>query len=121
VLANPASFDVALTTYEMVQSQQLGLSLCRTIFWRYLVLDEGHKIKNEHTNVAHTMRQVRSARARPDCAACIFVSLLGTAGGRSDPLVRSLTGRARAAQPAERAAADRHAAAEQPARALRAA
>jgi hypothetical protein len=68
VLANPASFDVALTTYEMVQSQQLGLSLCRTIFWRYLVLDEGHKIKNEHTNVAHTMRQVRSARARAERA-----------------------------------------------------
>ncbi|KAK9840665.1 hypothetical protein WJX81_008358 [Elliptochloris bilobata] len=58
VLANPSSFDVALTTYEMVQSQQLGMSLCRTIYWRYLVLDEGHKIKNEHTNVAHTMRQV---------------------------------------------------------------
>ena len=59
MLANPSSFDVALTTYEMVQSQQLGMSLCRTIYWRYLVLDEGHKIKNEHTNVAHTMRQVR--------------------------------------------------------------
>jgi len=117
VLANPASFDVALTTYEMVQSQQLGLSLCRTIFWRYLVLDEGHKIKNEHTNVAHTMRQVRSARALRTFSA----SLPGAAGGRSDPLARSLTGRARAAQPAERAAADRHAAAEQPARALRAA
>ncbi len=61
MLANPSSFDVALTTYEMVQSQQLGMSLCRTIYWRYLVLDEGHKIKNEHTNVAHTMRQVRWA------------------------------------------------------------
>lgn len=61
----------------MVQSQQLGLSLCRTIYWRYLVLDEGHKIKNEHTNVAHTMRQVRCKyhkrplvqmqQAQPEC------------------------------------------------------
>ena len=74
MLANPSSFDVALTTYEMVQSQQLGLSLCRTIYWRYLVLDEGHKIKNEHTNVAHTMRQVRCTGPQPALPLCFSAS-----------------------------------------------
>ncbi len=59
VLANPSSFDVAVTTYDMMSSKDLGNSLSRTIAWRYLVLDEGHKIKNELTQVAQRMRHVR--------------------------------------------------------------
>ena len=46
-LADLASFDVVLTTYEMAASQSMRSTLCRKIHWRYLVLDEGHKIKNE--------------------------------------------------------------------------
>jgi SNF2 family DNA or RNA helicase len=58
VLANPASFDVAVTTYDMITSNNWGTALSRTITWRYLVLDEGHKIKNEHTGVSAAMRHV---------------------------------------------------------------
>lgn len=58
VLADPTSFDVAVTTYEMVTSAHFGAALSHTITWRLLVLDEGHKIKNEDTRVAHAMRHV---------------------------------------------------------------
>ncbi|KAK9807695.1 hypothetical protein WJX72_006345 [[Myrmecia] bisecta] len=58
VLADPSSFDVAVTTYEMVLSQSWSHTLCHTVTWRYLVLDEGHKIKNEHTNVSQAMRHI---------------------------------------------------------------
>ncbi|BDA46823.1 probable global transcription activator SNF2L1 [Coccomyxa sp. Obi] len=58
VLANPSSFDVAVTTYDMIGSKDLGNSMSRTITWRYLILDEGHKIKNELTQVAQRMRHV---------------------------------------------------------------
>jgi SNF2 family DNA or RNA helicase len=37
VLANPHRFDVAVTTYEMVNSQHFGGALKTSIFWRYLV------------------------------------------------------------------------------------
>ena len=63
VLANPSAFDVAVTTYDMMHSADLGKALCRTIHWRYLVLDEGHKIKNEHTLVSQSMRHTKCARA----------------------------------------------------------
>ena len=62
VLADPTSFDVAVTTYEMVTSAHFGAALSHTITWRLLVLDEGHKIKNEETRVANAMRHVACAR-----------------------------------------------------------
>lgn len=37
VLANPHTFDVAITTYEMLHSQHFGHALKTTINWRYLV------------------------------------------------------------------------------------
>lgn len=58
VLANPSSIDVAVTTYDMMSSKDLGNALSRTIVWRYLVLDEGHKVKNELTMVSQRMRHV---------------------------------------------------------------
>ena len=58
MLADPTSFDVAVTTYEMVTSAHFGAALSHTITWRLLVLDEGHKIKNEETRVANAMRHV---------------------------------------------------------------
>jgi hypothetical protein len=83
VLADPTSFDVAVTTYEMVTSAHFGAALSHTITWRLLVLDEGHKIKNEETRVANAMRHVacgctparscsiRSQQARQSCTATL--------------------------------------------------
>ncbi|GLC46024.1 hypothetical protein PLESTB_001026800 [Pleodorina starrii] len=58
VLGNPASFDVAVTTYDMVNSQHFGNCLKHHLVWRYLVLDEGHKVKNEKTKVSHGMAHI---------------------------------------------------------------
>ncbi|GAX72787.1 hypothetical protein CEUSTIGMA_g243.t1 [Chlamydomonas eustigma] len=58
VLGNPSSFDVAVTTYDMVKSQHFGEALKTSIFWRYLVLDEGHKVKNEETRISQEMRRI---------------------------------------------------------------
>jgi hypothetical protein len=59
VLANPHRFDVAVTTYEMINSAHFGGALKTSIVWRYLVLDEGHKIKSGTTLVAQGVRQVQ--------------------------------------------------------------
>lgn len=36
--------------------------LCHRIHWRYLVLDEGHRIKNEKTNLYERLRMVKAQR-----------------------------------------------------------
>ncbi|PRW60864.1 SNF2 super family [Chlorella sorokiniana] len=59
VLSQPDSFDVAVTTYDMAKSKDWQNALARTLRWRYLVLDEGHKIKNEETQLAHAMRLIQ--------------------------------------------------------------
>ncbi|GAX78544.1 hypothetical protein CEUSTIGMA_g5984.t1 [Chlamydomonas eustigma] len=58
VLGNPSSFDVAVTTYDMVHSQHFGEAIRNSVVWRYLILDEGHKVKNEETLVSQTMRRI---------------------------------------------------------------
>ncbi|KAG1680939.1 hypothetical protein FOA52_009898 [Chlamydomonas sp. UWO 241] len=58
VLSNPGSFDVAITTYDMVHSQHFGDAIRNLVVWRYLILDEGHKVKNEETLVSQTMRRI---------------------------------------------------------------
>jgi len=39
--------QVVVTTYEMVKNDVCRHSLVRLMHWSYLVLDEGHIIKNE--------------------------------------------------------------------------
>lgn len=49
-----SSVDILVTTYETFVSEQ---SWFRTIFvWRYVVLDEGHKIKNDQSNVSSALQ-----------------------------------------------------------------
>ncbi|KAK4989749.1 hypothetical protein LTR66_006989 [Elasticomyces elasticus] len=50
--------NVIVTTYESFVAEQ---SWFKSAFvWRYCVLDEGHKIKNEKSNVAHALQSLRS-------------------------------------------------------------
>jgi SNF2 family DNA or RNA helicase len=42
----------------MVHSKEFGHALQHTITWRYLVLDEGHKIKNDQTKICAALRCV---------------------------------------------------------------
>jgi len=58
VVTDPGAFDVAVTTYDMVVSANFGAALTSKLHWRCLVLDEGHKAKNEATQVAQALRKV---------------------------------------------------------------
>ncbi|MEW5298327.1 MAG: hypothetical protein WDW36_001466 [Sanguina aurantia] len=58
VLANPDSFDVAVTTYDMIHSAHFGDALKHSIVWRYVVLDEAHKVKNEESLISQAMRKI---------------------------------------------------------------
>jgi len=52
-------YDVIITTYEVIKSKFWSVRLSR-IIWHTLVLDEGHRVKNEHTDAAHTCSLLRA-------------------------------------------------------------
>jgi hypothetical protein len=62
LLADVSNFDVVVTTYEMAASQNMKTVLAQRITWRYLVLDEGHRIKNEKTALYERLRMVKAQR-----------------------------------------------------------
>ena len=62
LLADIKAFDVVVTTYEMAASQNMKTVLCHRIHWRYLVLDEGHRIKNEKTGLFERLRLIKAQR-----------------------------------------------------------
>jgi SWI/SNF-related matrix-associated actin-dependent regulator of chromatin subfamily A member 5 len=63
VLNNVHEVDVVVTTYEMVKSPNMMHTLTSRIHWRYLVLDEGHMIKNEGAQISQVVRKVRCVSA----------------------------------------------------------
>ena len=48
-------FDVCITSYEMVLREQSALS---KFHWRYMVIDEAHRIKNEASKLADAVRAI---------------------------------------------------------------
>ncbi len=59
-IASPCCpYDVIMTTYEVIRSDFWISKLVR-INWHTLVLDEGHRVKNEHTEAAHTCSLLRA-------------------------------------------------------------
>ncbi len=52
------AFTLLLTTYETLVAEQTWLS--NQIYFKYLFLDEAHRIRNEEAQVSHAARQVRS-------------------------------------------------------------
>ena len=57
ILPDVSGYDCIVTTYEMVKSTAFNNSLKRIRF-RYLVIDEGHVIKNELTQISTTLRKL---------------------------------------------------------------
>lgn len=51
-------WDVCVTSYEMVLNERTAL---KKFNWRYLVVDEAHRIKNEKTRLATIVRELESA------------------------------------------------------------
>lgn len=55
---DPNPVDVVITSYEMFVSEQAWFK--SAFVWRYVVLDEGHKIKSERTNVATSLQSLQA-------------------------------------------------------------
>ncbi len=53
---NASQFDIIVTTYEAFLAEQNWFK--RIFVWRYCVLDEGHKIKNEKSLIAHALQSL---------------------------------------------------------------
>ncbi|XP_051152862.1 ISWI chromatin-remodeling complex ATPase CHR11-like [Andrographis paniculata] len=49
----PGKFDVCVTSFEMVIKEKAAL---RRFSWRYIIIDEAHRIKNENSLLSKTMR-----------------------------------------------------------------
>jgi superfamily II DNA or RNA helicase len=46
VLLKPGTFDVVVTSYEMVIKEK---NFFKKFHWRYIIIDEAHRIKNENS------------------------------------------------------------------------
>ncbi|RWS11514.1 SWI/SNF-related matrix-associated actin-dependent regulator of chromatin subfamily A member 5-like isoform X1 [Dinothrombium tinctorium] len=58
LLGNPGSWDVCVTSYEMVIREK---SVLKKFNWRYLVIDEAHRIKNEKSKLSEFVREFKTA------------------------------------------------------------
>ena len=58
VVPNTESYDVAVTTYEMA-CNPLNATLTQKVYWRCLVLDEGHRVKNEETAAHQVLKRIK--------------------------------------------------------------
>ena len=55
---NPRAWDVCVTTYEVANNEQKALS---RFAWKYLVIDEAHRLKNESSMFSTTVRGFNTA------------------------------------------------------------
>lgn len=56
-LEDRKSWDVLLTTYEMILAEKSAL---KRYNWRYLVVDEAHRLKNENNKISTILRSFKS-------------------------------------------------------------
>jgi SNF2 family DNA or RNA helicase len=50
----PGSWDVCVTSYEMVIREK---SVLKKISWKFMVIDEAHRIKNEKSKLSDIVRE----------------------------------------------------------------
>ncbi|CAB9513014.1 ISWI chromatin-remodeling complex ATPase ISW2 [Seminavis robusta] len=55
---NPRTWDVCVTTYEMCNTER---KLFQRFAWKYLVIDEAHRLKNDASMFSKTVRSFRTA------------------------------------------------------------
>ncbi|CAJ0575408.1 unnamed protein product, partial [Mesorhabditis spiculigera] len=53
----PGNFDVIVTSYEMVLKCR---ALLRKHVWKYIIIDEAHRIKNEKSKLSEVVRELKS-------------------------------------------------------------
>lgn len=54
----PGAFDVCITSYEMVIKEKNHF---KRFHWRYIIIDEAHRIKNENSRLS-TVSQAAASR-----------------------------------------------------------
>ncbi|ESN98569.1 hypothetical protein HELRODRAFT_101736 [Helobdella robusta] len=54
----PSEWDVMITSYEMVIKEK---ALLKKYNWRYMIIDEAHRIKNEKSKLSEIVREFKSA------------------------------------------------------------
>ena len=57
-LRDPNRYDLVVTTYEMAKSPTMASCLAGGTWWRYVVLDEGHVLKNEGSEISRAVRRL---------------------------------------------------------------
>ena len=58
LLGNPSGWDVCVTSYEMIIREKAVL---KKFNWRYMVIDEAHRIKNEKSKLSEIVREFKTA------------------------------------------------------------
>lgn len=53
----PGNWDVCITSYEMIIRER---SVFKKFTWRYMVIDEAHRIKNEKSKLSELLREFKS-------------------------------------------------------------
>ncbi|KAL4858477.1 ISWI chromatin-remodeling complex ATPase [Chlorella vulgaris] len=56
-LCQPGKFDVVVTSYEMVIKEK---NHWRKFHWRYVIIDEAHRIKNENSRLSQVVRMLKT-------------------------------------------------------------
>jgi SWI/SNF-related matrix-associated actin-dependent regulator of chromatin subfamily A member 5 len=54
----PGGWDVCVTSYEMILREK---SVFKKFHWKYIIIDEAHRIKNEKSKLSETIREFKSA------------------------------------------------------------
>jgi SWI/SNF-related matrix-associated actin-dependent regulator of chromatin subfamily A member 5 len=57
-LLQPGRFDAMITSYEMVIKEK---NFFKRTYWRYIIIDEAHRIKNENSILSRTVRMFRTS------------------------------------------------------------
>lgn len=56
---NILSYDIIVTTYDMVKTKNMQ-SIIKSTYFHYVILDEGHVIKDSETMISETVRKIHS-------------------------------------------------------------
>ena len=51
-VVEPGEFNVLITTYEYIMKDKASL---KKLFWQYIIVDEGHRMKNAESKFAQTL------------------------------------------------------------------
>lgn len=63
VTSQTGDLDVVVTTYEMAKSPNVHSQLAARSWWRYLIIDEGHVIKNDGSQISQAVRRFHFTHA----------------------------------------------------------